>query len=305
MRAAAARAAAGDGQLVIVEGAPGVGKSALAAAAAEAGRAAGLGVLVARAGELEHDVPFGVVRVLLEPLAQPALAAGRMHEAARRVFEVGAGVSDEIPAVVPGLGVLVAELATAEDGRGLALVVDDGHWADAASLRLIAHLLLRLPALALLLVVVTRSREAGGGGVLDVLRADPDAVVLEPQPLSPSGVAEVVRATFAADAAEEFCSACARASGGNAFLLAQLLLGLRAAGVPARAEDAVAVESIVPRGVRADVSARLARLPAPAGVFADGWPCSATARRCGGSLRWPRSTCTPPRTPATRWRARA
>jgi len=38
--------------------------------------------------------------------------------------------------------VLVAELATAEDGRGLALVVDDGHWADAASLRLIAHLLL-------------------------------------------------------------------------------------------------------------------------------------------------------------------
>jgi len=185
------------------------------------------------------------------------------------VFEVGAGVSDEIPAVVPGLGVLVAELATAEDGRGLALVVDDGHWADAASLRLIAHLLLRLPALALLLVVVTRSREAGGGGVLDVLRADPDAVVLEPQPLSPSGVAEVVRATFAADAAEEFCSACARASGGNAFLLAQLLLGLRAAGVPARAEDAVAVESIVPRGVRADVSARLARLPAPAGAFAD------------------------------------
>jgi len=271
LRAAAARAAAGDGQLVIVEGAPGVGKSALAAAAAEAGRAAGLGVLVARAGELERDVPFGVVRVLLEPLAQPALAAGRMHEAARRVFEVGAGVSDEIPAVVPGLGVLVAELATAADGRGLALVVDDGHWADAASLRLIAHLLLRLPALALLLVVVTRSREAGGGGVLDVLRADPDAVVLEPQPLSPSGVAEVVRATFAADAAEEFCSACARASGGNAFLLAQLLLGLSAAGVPARAEDAVAVESIVPRGVRAEVSARLARLPAPApaGAFAD------------------------------------
>jgi len=269
LRAAAARAAAGDGQLVIVEGAPGVGKSALAAAAAEAGRAAGLGVLVARAGELERDVPFGVVRVLLEPLARPALAAGRMHEAARRVFEVGAGVSDEIPAVVPGLGVLVAELATAEDGRGLALVVDDGHWADAASLRLIAHLLLRLPALALLLVVVTRSREAGGGGVLDVLRSEPDAVVLEPQPLSPSGVAEVVRATFAADAAEEFCSACARASGGNAFLLAQLLLALRAAGVPARAEDAVAVQSIVPRGVRADVSARLARLPAPAGAFAD------------------------------------
>src|SRR3954462_9207352 len=59
---------AGAGRLIAFEGRAGMGKSRLVAATREAASAAGLEVLAARAGELEHEFAFGVVRQLFEPL---------------------------------------------------------------------------------------------------------------------------------------------------------------------------------------------------------------------------------------------
>src|ERR1700730_7160626 len=53
---------------VIVEGAPGLGKTALLNSACRLAREAHLDVLYARGGELEADCPFGVTRQLFRPI---------------------------------------------------------------------------------------------------------------------------------------------------------------------------------------------------------------------------------------------
>src|SRR3712207_1717732 len=58
----------GGGRLLVIEGGAGIGKTRLLAEARRAADAAGLEVLSARGGELEHDFAFGVVRQLFEPL---------------------------------------------------------------------------------------------------------------------------------------------------------------------------------------------------------------------------------------------
>jgi MoxR-like ATPase len=55
-------AVAGEGSTVALEGEAGIGKSALLAYALRRARNAGLRVLSARSGELEHDFGYGVVR---------------------------------------------------------------------------------------------------------------------------------------------------------------------------------------------------------------------------------------------------
>ncbi len=61
-----AGARAGSGGAVVFEGPAGIGKSSLLAAARAA--AGELRVLSARGGELERELPFGIVRQLLEPV---------------------------------------------------------------------------------------------------------------------------------------------------------------------------------------------------------------------------------------------
>src|SRR5215208_5580737 len=57
----------GAGRLAVIEAAAGLGKTQLLHAARDAGRAAGMRVLAARATELERDFPFALVRQLFEP----------------------------------------------------------------------------------------------------------------------------------------------------------------------------------------------------------------------------------------------
>lgn len=59
--AALARARAGDGAVLVVEGPAGIGKTALLDEARGRAAAAGMRLLAARGGELEADFPFGVV----------------------------------------------------------------------------------------------------------------------------------------------------------------------------------------------------------------------------------------------------
>src|SRR5262245_52134878 len=54
--------------VALVEGPAGIGKTRLLAAARERAAAEGFRVLVARGGELEREMPFGVVRQLFEPV---------------------------------------------------------------------------------------------------------------------------------------------------------------------------------------------------------------------------------------------
>ena len=59
----------GSGALLLVEGEPGIGKSSLIQVSMELARERGAQVLAARGGELEQNLPFGVVREFLAPFA--------------------------------------------------------------------------------------------------------------------------------------------------------------------------------------------------------------------------------------------
>ncbi len=238
LESALAGAAAGQGQLIVVESAAGLGKSALLQAAAEQARERGLNSLSARGTELERDFPFGVVRQLLEPAL--ALIDGKQRERAfagaaalaRALFEP---LADERTAADPtygrlhGLYWLIANL-TARDP--LALVIDDAHWADSPSLRFLSFLLARLEELPLALIVALRTADPGAERApLATLAASPGALCLRPRPLSEDAVAELVGRSFGSAPEREFIAACHAATAGNPFYLGALLRELEAQGM--------------------------------------------------------------------------
>jgi predicted ATPase len=167
-----AGARGGTGRLLVVEGGAGMGKTRLVGVALAAAQAAGLEVLAARAGELEQEFAFGVVRQLFEPLLarasveQRAELTGGAAELALPLFQkpyvaAGQDAADTSFATLHGLYWLAANLALR---RPVLLAVDDLHWADVASLRWIAYLARRLEGLPLLLVVAARPPEQSPPG---------------------------------------------------------------------------------------------------------------------------------------------
>src|SRR3954468_1261440 len=158
-------AGSGAGRLIAFEGRAGMGKSRLVAATREAAGTAGLEVISARAGELEQDFAYGVVRQLFEPLLARSSSAERAKllagaaGLAKPLFEssqldaVLAGTSDMSFPVMHGLYWLVANFAAR---RPTLLTIDDLHWCDRPSLRWLVYLSRRLEGLPLLVAVSLR-----------------------------------------------------------------------------------------------------------------------------------------------------
>jgi hypothetical protein len=77
---------------------------------------------------------------------------------------------------------------------------------------------------------------------------------------SSDGASVTVVRTVLARAEPEFCAACAKASGGNPFLLRELVTTLRDEGRVGRAGDAHGIDRVVPRSVAATALVRVARV---------------------------------------------
>ena len=250
---------------LVIEGAPGIGKTKLLEVAAAAARADGARVLLARAGELERELPFGVIRQLLEPVLSPELLTGAAALAApvldprpapsRPTFDAPPGAAGF--AMLHGLYWLLAGLA---EQAPLFLAIDDLHWADGPSLRALAYVLARLEGVDAQVGVALRPHEPGADEELiaSVLRSAPSLVV-RPGPLSVAAVASMMNG-----ADPEFVSACHTAAGGNPLLLAVHLRALSEAGVEPVAASAPRVGEIVPDGLAASVRRRLERIGADA-----------------------------------------
>ena len=159
-----------DGQsgVVALFGDAGIGKSALLEALRARSEAAGFLALTGRAAEHERDVPFGVVTDALDD------HVATLHD--RRIESLGPERRSELAAVLPAVGeqgaapleaagpaerfryhrALAALLEMLARERPLALVLDDIHWADEASVEFILHLLRRPVRAPLLLAFAMR-----------------------------------------------------------------------------------------------------------------------------------------------------
>jgi DNA-binding NarL/FixJ family response regulator/tetratricopeptide (TPR) repeat protein len=200
---------AGRSAIVVVEGEPGIGKSALLAELTRSAREAGCAVRGARASEFEADLPYLIWREALDVQLERADRHG-VHAALRGAL---------------------AELAATDP---LVLCLDDVHWADPASLDALAALVRRPPAGPILLALA--SREGQVPAPLAAALGTERATRMMLRPLTQAEAIELVGET----ASDIYARA-----GGNPFYLEQLARAREAAidgPVPTTVAAALAAE---------------------------------------------------------------
>ncbi len=260
-----ADAGRGEGRLLVVEGPAGIGKTRLLETARGLAADGGLVVLHARAGELEGDYAFGVVRQLLEPVLAGAGADGR-EELLSGAAGLAAAVLGDAPAgpaagdpghaALHGLYWLVVNLS---ERAPLLVAVDDLQWSDGPSLRFLHHLVRRLDGLPVAVVGCRRSGEEGTSPeLLDALLLE--AELVRPRALSGDAVEALVRGRLGDAAPAELCGACLESSRGNPFLLRELLWELADGGRDAGEIDPDGVRALGPARIATSVRLRLGRL---------------------------------------------
>ncbi|MDX6691468.1 MAG: hypothetical protein QOG15_2925 [Solirubrobacteraceae bacterium] len=263
-------ALAGEGSVVALEGEAGIGKSALLAYASQRAAEAGMRVLSARGGELERDFGYGVVRQLFdaalvsmspEEYENVTGGAAGLATTALSVRDALADRAKDPGSVLHGLYWLTANLAAE---RPVLIAVDDAHWADSASASFLAYIARRVEGLALLIVYATRVGEGASDALPAIAEPELVATVVRPAVLSEAATVALIDRLLGSDSSTEFAHACRVATGGNPFLLQELLRALQADGVVPDEQGCERVMHIAPNTISRATLARLRRLGEPA-----------------------------------------
>jgi DNA-binding CsgD family transcriptional regulator/predicted ATPase len=186
--------------IVVVAGDLGIGKTRLLDELARRALAADLSVLRAQATEIAQHVQFSILTDAMRPLLDrlgpdgPDAAARpadrfRMHTFVRRTLD---GIR----------------------GPGTALLLDDLHWADPASLEQIEYLVHRPPRVPMLLGLAFRNGRPPAGLINAIARHDSVATWIRPGPLTLRDLRVLLP-----DASEERRHRILQASGGNPFFV--------------------------------------------------------------------------------------
>ncbi|MBH5338511.1 AAA family ATPase [Streptomyces pactum] len=259
-----------EGQLLIFEGALGLGKTALLNEAKKRALTAGFTLLHARGSEFEAGFPYGVVRQLFEPwlatadeaerkavLSGPAKLAAPLFEYGTGGVVTGAG-PEQRQAVLHGLYWMCVHLARRAP---LLLLLDDLHWADVSSLQFLTYMEGRLDGHAILMCAATESVDDGQrADINQALLSSASARLVAVGPLSEDGVR-----AFAAGALpgvrldETLVRVCYAATGGNPFFLRELLAEVREEELG----DPLSLARVGPRNIARVVLRRLQQLPQP------------------------------------------
>jgi DNA-binding CsgD family transcriptional regulator len=219
--AAVARLWEGRGSSLLLEGRAGRGKSTLVEYAVDRARERGAKTLVARARHLTSAAPFEVLRRLLGPAVEEAGGVDTLAGAARFAIPLFTPGADLSHGVDYGCQWLIAWLAEREP---LLLAVDDAHWADGASLRVLLDVQAEISFQRVAMLVASRPVENPEiQRLLAALAAHPDCEVLTPDLLSRTAVADLVAERLGQPADDAFVDECLKVSRGNAFYLHELL----------------------------------------------------------------------------------
>lgn len=262
----------GAGRVLVLEGAAGIGKTRLGRAARARAAEAGMMVLAARGAALERDFAWGAVRqwfgaelTRMAPKERSTVSSGAAALAAPALGGPlpAARLERSSSATMHGLHWLIANLA---QRAPLLLVLDDAHWADEASARLVSYLGGRVADLPVLVLVATRPLAQGRTPhPLASVVSDPETFVLRPAPLSEQALQTFVRERTGQACDPDFARTCRLATGGNPFLAEELVRALVEREIAPSADSVSQVAGIRPRALAATV---LGRLPAPAQALA-------------------------------------
>jgi DNA-binding SARP family transcriptional activator/tetratricopeptide (TPR) repeat protein len=280
------RATGGRLQFVVLVGEHGVGKTQLAARFARDMHSRGALVLYGRCDEeaIVAYQPFvEALRHALRhnDLASTAQLAGSLRTLGRLVPEArGSQVADhaEEPDSDAGeMGRFILFEAVCRILRYLAsqqpalLILDDLHWADQPTLKLLRHMIRDLETSSLMVLGAFRGeevpRDAGLAGVLADLRREHPLVRVRLGGLDEEAADELVATRLNSRQTPAFVRALHSETAGNPFFMHEVLLSLQESG--ALAEGAQAPEHAldrmgVPAGVEEVISRRLARMSATA-----------------------------------------
>ena len=259
-------ARAGHGQVVLVTGEAGIGKTRLIAELARRADNAGARIAVGSGVDVGGEAPLAVWQELVPQLARtvpiPPGQAEWPAELGRLAPDIAARLGrDEPPPAVSSpelerLRVFDAVLRLVEwaaAGRPVLLVAEDVHRADPASMQLCAHIGRRLAARPVLFVLTRRDkpdRPAADALLADLAGRGVEAAELELGPLSAVELAAVARSV--ADLTDYAVEQVVRAADGNPLLAVESARAL-AAG-----------RSAPPQNLRTAVRATTGALPRPA-----------------------------------------
>jgi tetratricopeptide (TPR) repeat protein len=150
----------------------------------------------------------------------------------------------------------------------LVLVVDDLQWCDAPSARALAFIARRLEGQPVALMLGTRPLDPVVTPEASTLLAEPAVELLHLSPLSGAAVGALIAVRLSDEPHRRFVQGCLEATGGNPFLVGELLDEAAARGLDPAAAAAAEVATMVPHGVANAVLLRLARLSPAAAMLA-------------------------------------
>ncbi|MFG3606122.1 ATP-binding protein [Streptomyces sp. NPDC047928] len=228
------------GGVLAFAGSAGIGKTTLLKKARRHAADRGCTVLFARGGEQEKQVPFHVMRQLIQPVF-----AAMDEDERRKVLGSWYGI------VAPALGLAAApEGGSVPDPQGVrdgldwvvtyltvrnapvVLVLDDAHWADAESLAWLTAFAARAEELSMLIMVACRPDELpADAAALRALMGRQGTRPHELAPLATTAVASIVRTALGESADDVFCRECWAITGGNPFEVVELAMKGRDRGL--------------------------------------------------------------------------